>query len=281
MNNNCFVQKLKGEIDNISALRLGEFKIHLGADPNGYGRQLRSVALTSTNQEETTVRVLDGTKRLILGGSTYSILSFNSDFGGISLDPNNEFDIAISNKYNIKGLNLEQNQSYFFLDLDDLAYLENLEDLRLSYTYSISGKISSLPASLKRLELKALEIYSESSEYLKFTSLEKITLPKNLILNIGDWGTLVNLEEIQAGYISGISGSCEDIIESMWSNNRRSGTFKIIQKGAVKYHNTINNVYESIFATFTNSNVTVQLIAGDQTTVESTAVYNGTNWTYN
>lgn len=226
MANNCLVTKLKGSVDNASLLKMGQMKIHVSPLKSVVESSQRKLTLYAIEGKQISVDTTgvgyfsvyneadlsDPSKR-------YTHYEMPSTIGSASfffeVFPDAEYDIIISNKYNIRWFKYDTisqlNHSVFSFNLCDIAFstgmtefnvnnsdvngnirelskLINLEKLNLVNTSGIQGRLSDMGSSVIN-NIQSIKVSSTKSE-------------KSIVAYLNDINGAINLREFAADPIA-------------------------------------------------------------------------------
>ena len=195
----CLVTKLNGVVDNDSLFKIGEMRV-------GFVK----VANPETDIQAISVGVRAPTILKIVGDGYFTDKTLSENKGkqitvgedtSISVTAvfvsNNDTQVSIQNKYNIRELNKyyssnANGSSLIVINLDDFKYSSLLTSLRFPYT-QVSGDISALKnlTALTTLSLDNTQVSGDISALKNLTALTTLSLNKTQVS--GDISALKNL----------------------------------------------------------------------------------------
>ncbi|MDY2731026.1 MAG: leucine-rich repeat domain-containing protein, partial [Erysipelotrichaceae bacterium] len=195
----CLVTKLNGVVDNDSLLKIGEMRV-------GFVK----VANPETNIQAISVGVSEPTILKIVGDGYFTDETLSENKGKqitVGENPimsvyavfvsNNDTQVSIQNKYNIRELNgyyssNASSSNLIVINLDDLKYSSLLTSIVFPYA-QVLGDISALKnlTALTSISLSSTQVSGDISALKNLTALTSISLSSTQVS--GDISALKNL----------------------------------------------------------------------------------------
>lgn len=242
MNTNCLVTKLKSVVDNNQLLPIGYFRLRAKSISGTYTAQNARLQVTIKNGETCTISTPNGgyfalsfeglnANRL----TTYTITANSAIVGSstvILYFANADYDILISNKYNIRILAGDVSTRMVVTgDINDLKFSDSIELLTVNNDWV--GELSSLSnkPNLTELSMERTSVYGNINSLQNNTRLTRLVINRatNIYGNIDDLGKLTSLVTFFAADVAGIGGTIDGFVAGQINSGKTTSTTALTQ----------------------------------------------------
>ena len=206
----CLVTKLNGAVDNDSLLKIGEMRVEFVKVTNP---ETAMQAISIDVSEPTILKIVgDGyfTDKTLSENKGKQITVGNDTIASVTavFVSNNDTQVSIQNKYNIRKFNKYYSSSatsskLIVINLDDFKYSPLLTSLDLGST-SVIGDISALKnlTALTSLNLLSTQVSGDISALKNLTALTSLNLLSTTSVLTGDIGALNKITKLTSFNIS-------------------------------------------------------------------------------
>lgn len=260
----CLVQKLNGVVDNDSLLKLNEIKLRISSSDTTCRVGISS---SEHSTKEIVITAINGTA--FAGGESSIVIPSGYHYDQLLSFAEGEtsVDISIIDKNDINGLITTHNQGNTtntkITLLSDVEYLENLQQLEPA-TYDFNYKKLNIPGQFggntlggEYTRINNLSL-NDCVTHERMPYIQRIFLgPSGIIGNLSEaFGRSTNVTKISMnkfdfkyGINNNISGSLEELSETLVANGKTSGSlyFSLWDNVHTKLLKTDTNVQEGVY----------------------------------
>lgn len=216
---NCFVLRLKGNVDNDNLLMLGKLTLLI---PNTDSQTVFILGVKDSTSP-CTIKVIKGTSHLKNGntdlGQETTCANTSGQLYGVTASGGGV--ITIDNVANIKVLEVYFNEKptsptlVTLNNIDGLIQLKNLAILRIGYCeYNIADICSRIRSEITEFTCYQTNISGDIANLAPFQTLQTLNIHQcpNLYGNIQDLGNLISLTGLRMTSDTQITGSLESFV---------------------------------------------------------------------